>query len=111
VICVNDEFAVARVGCRCQAELWAKLQRAMDVSFAGQQLTGATGLQELERVMCAHHLLTAQLQDPRQPVGERKIGWFSAPPPPQDGWAPSFPLDIDVDITKIPANSTLQVLS
>jgi hypothetical protein len=62
-------------------------------------------------VTCAHYLLTAQLQDPRQPLGERKIGWFSAPPPPQDGWAPSFPLDIDVDITKIPANSTLQVLS
>lgn len=48
-------------------------------------------------------------QDPKDPLADRKIGWFSAPPPPADGWAPSFPLDVDVDMTKFPANSTIQV--
>jgi hypothetical protein len=49
------------------------------------------------------------LQDPRDPFGARSIGWYSAPPPPAPGWAPSFPLDIDVDLTKVPDNFTLQV--
>ena len=36
------------------------------------------------------------LQDPAAPAGPRRIGQYSAPPPPQAGWAPSFPLDVRV---------------
>ena len=49
------------------------------------------------------------IQDPSDPLGERKIGWFAAVPPPAPGWAPSFPLDVEVDLSSVPANSTLQV--
>ena len=39
---------------------------------------------------------TRALLDPAAPQGPRKIGQFSAPPPPEAGWAPSFPFDIRV---------------
>ena len=37
------------------------------------------------------------LLDPRNISAPRKIGQFSAPPPPNDGWAPSLPFDIIVN--------------
>lgn len=49
------------------------------------------------------------IQDPKDPLGARKIGWFAAVPPPAPGWAPSFPLDVEVDLSTVPANLTLQV--
>jgi hypothetical protein len=36
------------------------------------------------------------LLDPRNTSAPRKIGQFSAPPPPADGWAPSLPFDMTV---------------
>jgi hypothetical protein len=48
-------------------------------------------------------------QDPGDPTSSRKIGFFSAAPPPAAGWAPSFPLDVEVDMSKVPGNATLQV--
>jgi hypothetical protein len=51
---------------------------------------------------------TRALTDPRAPTGPRKIGQYSAPPPPESGWAPSFPIDVIVDPSRAPAGTTFQ---
>jgi alpha-L-rhamnosidase len=47
------------------------------------------------------------LVDPAAPSGPRRIGQYSAPPPPEAGWAPSFPLDVRVR-SAAPAGSLYQ---
>ena len=46
------------------------------------------------------------LQDPRNQSAPRKIGQYSVPPPPNNGWDPSFPLSVTLKPGGVPGRQT-----